>query len=458
MAILILTEGGTTRRFNLRPGRLSFGSGPDVTLKLSSDDVAERHGVIEMGEGGAVLRIGKGVLPAQVAGKAVGDEHVFREGQPVKVGSATLSVEYGEGEGPPAAAAPVVRSGSRGSATSTPRTRGRGRAAAADEEEERPRRRVQRKSDPTGILIAIGLVVVLGGTAYYFITKATKGLSGGEFVYATAYNRALRGVETDPIASRRRFEEILTQPSLTSDQRRQVEQQIEKLKEPLAAADESVRNARGDSYLDIRLKKFADGFDVTESRPHARVFLKRAKWFMGEYPTHPENEWIERMMARVTPVADPSSPTTIEDLRVDVWGEVDKEPKDFIAAEEAIDRFVAQTNNEREKAEAETLRRETRAAEGVWYTERLADAKASYSKDEFPQQYNWATAANDVIKIMVSCQDPAKRADGAERLLKIRELNPEHLERNYKLDRKHYWSRMIEVPVFRAWAQEKGLL
>ena len=35
----ILTEGENTRRFNLRPGKLSFGSGADVTLRLA-DDVA----------------------------------------------------------------------------------------------------------------------------------------------------------------------------------------------------------------------------------------------------------------------------------------------------------------------------------------------------------------------------------------------------------------------------------
>ena len=111
MAILILTEGGNTRRFNLRtPGKLSFGSGADVTLRLTSEDVAERHGEIEMGDGGAVLRCGKGVLPAMVGGKAASGDVVLADGQQVKVGSAILCVEYAEGEGPPAAARPVARS------------------------------------------------------------------------------------------------------------------------------------------------------------------------------------------------------------------------------------------------------------------------------------------------------------------------------------------------------------
>ena len=132
MAILILTEGGSTRRFNLRPGKLSFGSGADVTLRLASEDVAERHGEIEMG-GGAVLRCGKGVLPAMVAGKAASGDLVLRDGQQVKVGSATLSVEYAEGEaagrGPARGSlAPLQRRrGAREELRSHARSRRRGR-------------------------------------------------------------------------------------------------------------------------------------------------------------------------------------------------------------------------------------------------------------------------------------------------------------------------------------------
>lgn len=459
MAILILTEGGNTRRFNLRAGKLSFGSGADVTLRLASEDVAERHGEIEMGEGGAVLRCGKGVLPAMVAGKAASGDLILRDGQQVKVGSATLSVEYAEGEGPPAAAQPVARSrpssGGGGRARGAARTRDRG---DADEGERRPRRTVQRKSDPTGMIIGIGVAVVLIGIAYMFINKASSGLAGEEFVFETAYDRAERGMETDAVASRVAFRRLKANPALTANQRAQVDTRLAELDKRLDRVDESVRNDRGTKWFDVRLKDYAKRFDVTESRPHARLFVKRSKWFMGEFPTHPENAWIERMLARVNSVAELSSPATIEDLRVEVWGSVEKAPKDFIDAEQAIDRFVASGAEASAKGEAETLRAETRTKEREHYDKMIANAMASGDKQRFPTNYNAGLAMDDLIKIMVTCNDSGLRSDGARRVLMFEELTPKWIDRHYKQDRKFYWSRMIEVPAMRAWASDNGLL
>lgn len=464
MAILILTEGGSTRRFNLRKGKLSFGSGPDVTLRLSSEDVAERHGEIEMGEGGAILRCGKGVLPAMVAGKAASGDVVLRDGQQVKVGSATLSVEYAEGEGPPAAAQPaVVRTrpaggGSSGGGRSRSSARSRTRDREEPEEgERRPRRTVQRKSDPTGLIIGIGLAVVLGGIGYMFINKASSGLAGEEFVFATAYDRAERGMETDAVASRVAFRQLLTKP-LTSSERAKVEARLAELDKRLNKVDESIRNDRGTKWLDIRLKDYASRFDVTSDRPYARLFVKRAKWFMGEFPTHPENAWIERMLARVNPVAEMGSPATIEDLRIEVWGSVEKAPKDFIDAEQAIDRFLASGASAEDKGEAEMLRAETRTKEREHYDKMLANAMASGDKQRFPTNYNAGLAMDDLIKIMVTCNDPGLRADGARRVLMFSELTSKFVDRHYKQDRKFYWSRMIQVPQFKSWANDQGLL
>lgn len=456
MAILILTEGGSTRRFNLRPGTLSFGSGADVTLRLSSDDVAERHGQIEMGDGGAVLRCGKGVLPAMVGGKSATGDVVMREGHPVKIGSATLSVEYAEGEGPAAPAQPVTRTRS----ATGQRTRARQSTRDRDDDggERRPRGRTQRKSDPTGLIIGIGVALVLGVIGYMFISKASKGLSGGEFVFETAYARAERGMETDAVASRQSFRKILTEPTLTSAQRAKVDARLAELNDRLGAVDESVRNARGDKWLEVRLKGYADRFKVTESRPEARVFIKRAKWFMGEYPTHPQNDWIQRMIARVTPVAELSEPTSIEDLRAEVKGSIDKAPKDYIDAEQAIDRFLGVASDEGDRLEAENLRAETRTSEREHYEQMLANAMASGDKVRFPTNYNAGLAMDDLIKIMVTCNDPGLRADGATRVMKFQEFNKDFVKRHYKLDRKHYWKRMLEVPAFHAWAQSNGLL
>ncbi len=100
MARLTLDEGGEVRRFKLSSGKLTFGSGEGATLKLSADDVAERHGVIEMGPEGATLQLAKGVMPAKAGGAQVSGSYLMKDGQAVSIGSAKLTIQYDEGEGP----------------------------------------------------------------------------------------------------------------------------------------------------------------------------------------------------------------------------------------------------------------------------------------------------------------------------------------------------------------------
>ena len=292
-----------------------------MTLRLTSEDVAERHGEIEMGDGGAVPRCGKGVLPAMVGGKAASGD-AGPSGRPAGQGRQRHRSAWSTpraraaGRGPARGPFATHRGGgarARGSARlAIAETRTRGSVA--------PPRTVQRKSDPTGMIIGIGVAVVLIGIAYMFINKASSGLAGEEFVFETAYDRAERGMETDAVASRVAFRKLKANPALTANQRAQVDARLAELDKRLDRVDESVRNDRGPSGSTSGLKDYAKRFGVTESRPHARLFVKRSKWFMGEFPTHPENAWIERMLARVNPVAELGSPATIEDLRASTSG------------------------------------------------------------------------------------------------------------------------------------------
>ena len=87
----------------------------------------------------------------------------------------------------------------------------------------------------------------------------------------------------------------------------------------------------------------------------------------------------------------------------------------------------------------------------------LANAMASGDKQRFPTNYNAGLAMDDLIKIMVTCNDSGLRED-ARRVLMFEELTPKWVDRHYKQDRKFYWSRMIEVPAMRTWASDNGLL
>lgn len=457
MAKLILSEGGETRRFKLSSGTLTFGSGEKATLKLTSDDVAELHGQIEMRSDGAVLRLAKGVMPAKVAGQPLSGPHTMKGGQSVSIGSASITVEYDEGEGPSEASAPAIQRKQVAGRRATGARKGRTRSQPdRDEEEEggRTRGRVQRQGNAAGFLIGGLIAVGLLGVGYYFVTQTSKGLAGQDFVYATAYDRAERWMESDPSQARSSFKTILTK-EITPEQRSAVQANLDKLDSVLSSADEENRNIKGNKWLEERLRKFVDKFDATKSRPHARLFIKRADWFLGVYPTHPERPWIERIKSAVTPAAELGTPQTFEDLEVEVWGSTKYEPKDFVMAYQAIDAYQAV---EGDSTASKNLRGTVDEAEKSFYETALANAAISYNKAQYPDQFKPNLAINDMIRVLSSCKSPSYRSGAATRLLGISELDPKYLSQHYKRDRPDQWARMIEDPTFREYCQKNGLL
>ena len=365
MAKLTLQENGETRRFKLSSGKLTIGSGEKATLKLASDDVAELHGQIEMGDEGAVLRVAKGVVPPRVKGSPIKSPYTLRGGQPVQIGSATITVEYDEGEGPiEKKAAPRIKrtevAGRR--ATGASSVRSRSYAEGDDGEGSRRRHSVERKSNPAGMiiggLVAVGLIVV----AYFFITQTSEGLSGEGFNYDVSYRRVERNMKPGgAIGSARSEIERMLEEDITVAQRKDLEAKLAVLDERRAEAIEDARNTKANNWFNERLKVFYDKFDAGTSRPHARLFLKRAEWFLDTYPTHPEREWIERMIdSTVRDAAELGTPQTFDDLEVEAWGHAAKLPKDYVQAYEAIDEFEDENG---ESTATKGLRAEIEAGE-----------------------------------------------------------------------------------------------
>lgn len=460
MAKLTLIENGETRRFKLSSGKLTFGSGDAATLKLASDDVAALHGQIEMGAEGALLSVAKGVMPPRVKGSPIKSPYTLRDGQPVHIGSATITVEYDEGEGPvETKAAPHIKrtevAGRRAAGASA--VRSRSYAQGDDGEVSRRRHSIERKSNPAGMiigaLVALGLVVL----AYFFITQTSKGLSGESFDYDVRARRIEREMGPGGSTGRARKDiEFLLDQEITVAQRKDLEEKLAQLDEVKAQAIETARNTKANDWFQERLKVFYDKFDAGTSRPHARLFLKRAEWFLDNYPTHPEREWIERMIENtVRDAAELDSPQTFDDLEVEVWGHAAKLPKDYVLALEAIDDFEAKNGP---SVATQALRAEVEAGEKEFYDTALHNAAISYDKTRFEEQYAPSKAIHDMISVLATCANPVYRAEAAARLLKITELTPEHVRKYYKREQPADWARMIEQPLFRDWAEENDLL
>jgi hypothetical protein len=109
MTRLIVDEGGKRRAFKIQDGRLTVGSGPDAALRLTSGDVADLHLDLEVSGGRVTLRARPGVTAPAVDGRPATGPLELAHGASVRVGGATLRVEYeGEAATPQPAARPAA--------------------------------------------------------------------------------------------------------------------------------------------------------------------------------------------------------------------------------------------------------------------------------------------------------------------------------------------------------------
>ena len=482
MAKLTLIHGGKTRRFNLSTGKATFGSGEGAALRLESDEIAELHGEIEWTEGGIVVRSAKGVMPPTVSGVPIKGERILKSGETVKIADAVLSVEYDSGEGPatskpatgsagstakPAGSPRRSTGGSGGSSRVTPRTsnRGAGRRSAEEPEEgdERaPRSRVQRKSDPTGMLIGIGVAVVLGGLAFKLLTMTSEGLSGESFNYKTAFKRAeLRKADSDT-AALAQFEALLKE-ELSASQRAEVQREVASLKESTKQIRLTDYNTTGNKFFDEQLYNFAQKKDVSNSRSYARLFLKRFKWFQSKYPKYtPERlEKLEPYVRKARNAAVMTEPPTRGDLRVEIneiIGEARKVKKMTLAMRAVDDYLNAHGGIDRAKEVAEQFREEIALADKEFVEERMALAADSLDGDSGDSKYLPNYAIRDYLYVIAYSIDESSKDSAFDRLTGIEELTSKHLVQSYKNSKPDLWEGLSEHAGMRAWLEENGVL
>ena len=460
MARLILEEGGTTRRFKLSTGKLTFGSSDKATLTLTSDDVAAMHGQIEMGEDGAVLRIAKGVVAPKVGGRTLEGRHVMREGQVVAIGGAKLSVEYDEGEGPGGGSAGGSAGGSTGaavaarpSASTRPSSGGRSRSGGRRTvERERPK---AKSSGMPAWLVALLVLGGIGGVGYAIIGNTAKSMGSDVFNFDIHYGKFEKVKDEDPGAARADLRKMF-ENELTIEQKALLNKELELLNDRLANLDDTARNADAKGYLQMRIFDYSEKFPVTENRSYARLFYKRATKFIRDYPTHPDLSRVERLVRRVTPVAVLDEPAIFADLEIEIKGLVGQKPKDFPTAFVEIDKFIAETSDSEEVALAEKLRAETLQGEEDLYNEQLDLAAIVYDKRKYPDKFNPGQAVADMIVIITSCENMTFKEDAAKRITGITEVGPTFL-RGYKRSQPDKWVKMMEVSVLQEFAKANGL-
>lgn len=411
MVRLIVDDAGKRRAFNVGEGRLSVGSGQEAKLRLESAGIASVHVEIEIHGGKATLHPKPGVTPPQVLGRAASGAVVLQHGVPVKIGSATVTVEY---ESQPAAAPTAAPALARPRPTAGASARSSTRSRDAEDDDERPRHRARPQGTPTWVWIAVGLPVV--ALLAYFVVGGMLGRDSGRVAEASApayYNNALQRVKNS------QFEQALEQldripadaqiePSLKqsiADLRATIQQRM-------AETSEHAHNATaGKNYFDTQLKGFVDRYMAGQiTSPEARVFLKRARYFRENWPTHPDLDWVTRQEARFKGAIDLSKPPTFADVQFEVESLTWSYPRKYNEAFAVARAFQASAQGD-DVAKADAFLVELDGKRKEWFDDRLQQAKFHYDRKEIGK------SIGVLLSIIRYAGDTAMEDDGANRLL-----------------------------------------
>jgi hypothetical protein len=465
MARLTLDENGAKRRFKLNPGKLTIGGGDGATLKLASNNVADLHAELVFEAGVARLRPRPGVLPPTIGGKAVTTETVLAGGQVVKIGTATISVEYDEGEGPkgtrPAPAAAGATKAAVRPATAPVRTKASGavapaatRNAAADERPEiRYQRREVKQGVPTWAILSMFAVGIL--LAFLFAGDFWSSATSGGF---------------NPSGARTRFDSFWGDGDtkgaalvLEEFEGAELNAEWKAEYERMRALVDSTRSKSAKGLVDMEATKewqnqlemyFKTHLEGKATRPKARVFVKRLQSFRERFPDHEQREWVDRMLTRFSPVAELHDPSTLADVQWEVNRFTIAKPRRYKEAFKAIDEFLERATGT-DRDEALKLKAATEAEQKKLFDEELLGAAVYYDREKYPNKFDPMKSIEILVQLVIGMADPELADDAARRLVSMEEIT---VLEGYKRERSVTFERLMENAIVRERAKQLGLV
>lgn len=465
MARLTLDENGAKRRFKLNPGKLTIGSGDGATLKLASSNVADLHAELLFEAGIARLRPRPGVLPPTIGGKAVTNETVLVTGQVVKIGAATIFVEYDEGEGPKGpkstvtasgapkvAARPVVTPGrAKGPAVAAPAV---GRGASAEERSVvKHQRREIKKGVPTWAILGLFGVAILLGVLY-----------GGD-LWGSATTAGF-----NPFGAKARFEDFwkdgdtkgaatvleeFAQAELNSEWKAEYARMRELLESNQASSSKGLIDMEATREWQNQLENyFTTHLEGTATRPKARVFVKRLQSFRDRYPDHEKREWVDRMLTRFSGIAQLNEPSSLADLQWEVNRYTVARPRRYKEAFQAIDEFLSRATGT-DRDEALKLKATTETEQKALFDEEILGAAVYYDRIKYPSKFDAGKSIEILVQLVIGMADPALADDAARRLVQMPEIT---VLEGYKRERSVTFQRLMENAIVRTRAKQLGLV
>jgi hypothetical protein len=401
MTRLIVDEGGKRRAFKIQDGRLTVGSGPDAALRLASGDVADLHLDLEVAGGRVTLRARPGVTAPAVDGRPAAGPLELAHGASVRIGCATLRVEY-EGQAP----APVP----------APRPAAAPKRPKSVVESRRARELHSSGRGLPGWAMALIVLAVVGAGGYFaariLTSKPTDNLGA-----AATFLRVHEDVKAGRIQAAADRMASIRRDGLEPAVRVKYDEAAAALAAAQSEVGESIANIGGNEYLQTQLRNFeSQRLAGKAERPKVRVFLKRCAYFLERWPQHPEADWVRRMQERYGALYDPTSRTTYEDIAYEAETLTWANPRDYKQALEVVRRFADEEASVDDRAKALALLDTLTAQRAEWFSDRMQQARYEYDKGQTGKSVAW------LVMLIVYTGDEGMAAQAADQLVKFEGL------------------------------------
>ncbi len=443
MAILILEEGDTRRRFRLNEGRITLGSAADCALCLTASDVAAQHLEIICDGADVRIKVASGVQPVKIAGRAVTGEAVLRPGSVVKIGAATLTLEAegeagGAGQGP----ASVARRAPAAGGAQAAQTQSTGTVQRS-----RPRAQIKRGL-PTWAILAIFAVVIFIG--YKLIGSTVESTQGGAFDARTTLSRVTDLVNQGEYgAAGDELDRVPADAVLSDSMRSGYADLRRRVKEGQAAGEERVHNQAGTEYLETQLKKFErQRLQGQPETAKVRVFLKRCRHFRETWPTHPDLGWVTRHEMRFKRLVDLSVPPTMVDIAFEVKTMTWAKPRDYGLAFALLESFLATAGGD-DRSQALELVDTLTAEREEYFTDRMLQAKYEWENGRKGPAVAW------LVSLITRVGDQAMEDQAAREMVMLPGIDG--WLRGYRTDQPEKFKALMKNSTVSAKVRELGI-